>query len=118
MTDEYAKAYNAGYKYGLGMNCFGRNSRVPTCPYIFYPQATLTMVLKLYGTYISPWVRLVAAVLKEKEVPFEFIPVNMSKREHKSPEYLSKQPFGQVPYIVGHLLTKQFRSHQRILGLD
>ena len=60
------------------------------------------MVLKLYGTYRSTWLRLVAAVLKEKGVPFEFVPVDMSKGEHKSPEYLSKHPFGQVPYIVGH----------------
>jgi len=57
------------------------------------------MVLKLHGIYRSPWVRLVAAVLQEKQVPFELIPVDMANREHKSPEYLSKHPYGQVPYI-------------------
>ena len=62
------------------------------------------MVLKLYGTARSGWVRLVATVLLEKKVPFEFILVDFSKREHKSPEYLSKHPFGQVPYIVSCLL--------------
>ena len=60
----------------------------------------LTMVFKLYGTYRSPWVRLVAAVLKEKQVPFELVPVDLASGEHKSPEYLAKHPFGQVPYIV------------------
>ena len=58
------------------------------------------MVLKLYGIYFSPWVRLVAAVLKEKQVPFELVPVDLPNREHKSPEYLEKHPFGQIPYIV------------------
>ena len=51
------------------------------------------MVLKLYGAHFSPYVRLVAAVLLEKEVPFEFITVDVSKGEHKTPEYLSKHPY-------------------------
>ena len=58
------------------------------------------MVLKLYGIYRSPWVRLVAAVLVEKQVPFDLVPVDLANGEHKSPEYLAKHPFGQVPYIV------------------
>ena len=66
----------------------------------------IDMVLKLYGfpqpTSIS--VRIVAFVLREKEVPFEFIPIDYSKKEHKSPAYLEKQPFGQVPYIVCDVL--------------
>ena len=62
------------------------------------------MVLKLYGPE-SPFVRLVAVVLLEKQVPFEVISVDLAKGEHKTPEYLSKHPFGQVPYIVCDLLT-------------
>ena len=62
--------------------------------------ATLTMVLKLYGTFWSPFVRLVATILLEKQVPFELIPVDLPNGEHKSPEYLEKHPFGQIPYIV------------------
>ena len=58
------------------------------------------MVLKLYGLPISGAVRIVAFVLHEKKVPFELVPVDFSKKEHKLPEYLEKQPFGQVPYIV------------------
>ena len=58
------------------------------------------MVLKLYGTPRSPYVRLVAAILLEKQVPFELVVLDMSKSEQKSLEYLSKQPFGQVPCIV------------------
>ena len=58
------------------------------------------MVFKLYGVYRSPWVRLVAAVLVEKQIPFELVSVDLANGEHKSPEYLAKHPFGQVPYIV------------------
>ena len=58
------------------------------------------MVLKLYGLYLSPFVRLVAAVLIEKEVPFELVEVDPTKRENRTPEFLSKNPFGQIPCIV------------------
>ena len=58
------------------------------------------MVLKLYGIYKSPLVRLVAAICLEKQVPFELVSVDLANGEHKSPEYLAKHPYGQVPYIV------------------
>ena len=58
------------------------------------------MVLKLYGIYRSPWVCLVAAVLQEKQVPFELVSVDLANGEHKTPEYLAKHPYGQIPYIV------------------
>ncbi|KAH9925143.1 glutathione transferase [Fomitopsis serialis] len=58
------------------------------------------MVLKLYGSPLSTCTRRVAAVLKEKNVPYELIAVDLASGAHKSPEYLAKQPFGQVPYIV------------------
>jgi len=41
----------------------------------------------------------VAAVLVEKQVPYELVPVDLANGEHKSPEYLAKHPFGQIPYI-------------------
>ena len=62
------------------------------------------MALKLYGTPKSPFFLLVAAVLLEKQVPFEVVLVDIPKGENKTPEYLSKHPFGQVPYIVCNLL--------------
>ncbi|EAU83301.1 glutathione S-transferase [Coprinopsis cinerea okayama7 len=57
------------------------------------------MVLKLYAAPLSTASLRVAQVLHEKEVPFEFHPVDLQKKEQKAPEYLEKQPFGQVPYI-------------------
>ncbi|OJA12276.1 hypothetical protein AZE42_08150 [Rhizopogon vesiculosus] len=57
------------------------------------------MVLKLYGYSTSTCTLRVAVVLKEKNVPFEFIAVDLTKGEHKAPEFTAHQPFGQVPYI-------------------
>ncbi|KAI0696165.1 glutathione S-transferase [Cytidiella melzeri] len=57
------------------------------------------MVLKLYGGAHSPPTLRVAHILKEKNVPFDFVLVNVAEKQHKTPEYLQKQPFGQVPYI-------------------
>ncbi|KAK1232624.1 hypothetical protein PQX77_004244 [Marasmius sp. AFHP31] len=57
------------------------------------------MVLKLYGMIISTNTTRVMTVLHEKEIPYEFIIVDLFKGEHKAPEYLERNPFGQVPYI-------------------
>jgi glutathione S-transferase len=57
------------------------------------------MVLKLVGSPISTCTKTVALTLHEKGVPFEFVPIDFAKGEHKAPEYLEKQPFGQVPYL-------------------
>jgi glutathione S-transferase len=60
---------------------------------------TARMVLKLYGVARSQPCLRVALVLREKNVPFEFITVDVQNAQHKTPEYLQKQPFGQIPYI-------------------
>ncbi|KAJ8468220.1 hypothetical protein ONZ45_g17324 [Pleurotus djamor] len=57
------------------------------------------MVLKLYGSSIAICTKRVANILHEKQVPFELVTVDIFKGEHKKPEYLEKQPFGQTPYI-------------------
>jgi glutathione S-transferase len=62
------------------------------------------MVLKLFGKSVAGVVRLVACILCEKKVPYEFVHIDFSKNEHKSAEHLEKQPFGQVPYIVRDVL--------------
>jgi glutathione S-transferase len=61
------------------------------------------MVLKLYGLDIATCGKRVAMVLHEKNIPFEFHQVDVFKNEHKTPEYKTKQPFGQVPYLVSFL---------------
>jgi glutathione S-transferase len=58
------------------------------------------MVLKLYGFNQSTCTKTAAFVLNEKNVPFEYINVDVEKGEHKSPSFTEKQPFGVVPYLV------------------
>ncbi|KAF9067230.1 glutathione S-transferase [Rhodocollybia butyracea] len=57
------------------------------------------MVLKFVGHSYSSAALRVAVVLHEKKIPFELILVDLAKKEQKTPEFLGKQPFGQVPYI-------------------
>lgn len=74
------------------------------------------MTLKLVGIPTSTCTRRVAVVAKEAGVPFEIVTVDYLKGEHKSPAFLAKQPFGQVPYLVRsrsvslRLLTAELRT--------
>ena len=58
------------------------------------------MVLTLYGGPLTTCSKRVALILHEKKVPFKFVEVDLRTGEHKSPAFLEKQPFGQVPVIV------------------
>ncbi|KAM0942315.1 putative glutathione transferase [Dioscorea sansibarensis] len=53
--------------------------------------------VKVYGPPMSTAVCRVLACLFEKEVDFQLLPVDMSKGQHRSPDFLKLQPFGQVP---------------------
>ena len=64
------------------------------------------MTIKLYGSPSpsSTYTRVVAMIAKERNIPYEFIPVDLQKGDNKKPAYLEHHPFGQVPYItVRHL---------------
>ncbi|KAJ2914182.1 hypothetical protein MD484_g6233, partial [Candolleomyces efflorescens] len=53
------------------------------------------MVLTLYGNPQSTCTKRVATVFQEKQVPFKFVAIDFAKGEHKAPEFVAKQPFGQ-----------------------
>ncbi|CAI9277634.1 unnamed protein product [Lactuca saligna] len=55
------------------------------------------MAIKLYGSLLSTATNRVRAVLAEKDIEYEFITIDMATGEHKKPEFLSRNPFGQVP---------------------
>ncbi|KAL3845364.1 hypothetical protein ACJIZ3_002767 [Penstemon smallii] len=61
--------------------------------------------VKVYGPPLSTAVARVLATLLEKNVQFQLLPVNMAKGEHKKPEYLKIQPFGQVPAFEDESIT-------------
>ncbi|KAI0701450.1 glutathione S-transferase C-terminal-like protein [Cerioporus squamosus] len=57
------------------------------------------MVLKLYGIQQSTCTKRVRIVLEELNVPYELVVVDYLNGEHKSPEFVAIQPFGQIPYL-------------------
>lgn len=61
--------------------------------------------VKVYGPTLSTAVSRVLACLLEKDVHFQLLPVNMAKGEHKKPDYLKIQPFGQVPAFQDENIT-------------
>jgi len=56
-------------------------------------------MIKLYHYPLSTNSRKVRIALIEKDLEFERILVDLSKREQKNPEYLKIHPFGQVPAL-------------------
>lgn len=57
----------------------------------------MATAVKVYGPALSTAVSRVLACLNEKEIQFQLISLNMSKAEHKKPDFLKIHPFGQVP---------------------
>src|SRR4051794_6568413 len=61
--------------------------------------------IKLYGSAISGHVHRVRLFLTMLGLPFENIELDMRKGEHRAPEFLARNPFGQVPVIDDGELT-------------
>ncbi|OMO59821.1 hypothetical protein CCACVL1_24597 [Corchorus capsularis] len=57
------------------------------------------MAVKVYGSVKSACTQRVLACLLEKDVEFEIVHVELDAGHHKKPEFLLRQPFGQVPAI-------------------
>ena len=57
-------------------------------------------MITLYGHEISGNSYKVRLLLSLLNLEYEWIRVDLMKGEHKSPEYLAKNPFGQVPFLV------------------
>jgi len=73
------------------------------------------MGLKLYSFPGSACGQRVAVVLNEKGIPFEFKLVDFAAGDIKTPEFLEKQPFGQVPYIVSYLPRFMQKARHSVL---
>lgn len=56
-------------------------------------------MIKIYGSPRSSAGRCYL-MLEELGLPYENVPLDMSKREHKSPEFLKLNPNGKVPCLV------------------
>lgn len=57
-------------------------------------------MIKLYGHEMSGNSYKVRLFLELLNLEYEWVKVDLMKGEHKSPEYLTLNPFGQVPLLV------------------
>ncbi|KAG8373537.1 hypothetical protein BUALT_Bualt11G0034900 [Buddleja alternifolia] len=57
------------------------------------------MVVKVYGQVNAACPQRVLTCLIELGIQFELIPINLQSGEQKKPDFLLRQPFGQVPAI-------------------
>lgn len=57
-------------------------------------------MIKLYGHAISGNSYKVRLLLELLNLDYEWVTVDLLKAEHKSPEYLALNPFGQVPLLM------------------
>ena len=65
----------------------------------------MASVFRLHGIQKSTCTRRVAIIAKERNIPYELVPINFAVAEHKQPAHLEHQPFGQVPYITVRLFS-------------
>jgi glutathione S-transferase len=57
--------------------------------------------MKLYSIFQhAGYAKIATLTLAEKQVLYEFVHVDGAGGEHKSEEFLKKQPFGNVPVLV------------------
>jgi glutathione S-transferase len=57
-------------------------------------------MIKLYDFKSSPNCQRVKVVLAEKNLPYEIVPVDLTKKEQKAPEYLKMNHYGKVPVLA------------------
>ncbi|CAG9316208.1 unnamed protein product [Blepharisma stoltei] len=56
--------------------------------------------IRIHGLNLSPPCRIVMIFCKLHNIPYELVVVDLTKGEHKSPEFLAINPYGQVPAIT------------------
>jgi len=64
------------------------------------------MTLKLYRHAMSGHAHRAELALSLLDLPHELVDVNLAAREHKTPEFLARHPFGQLPLLEddGHFV--------------
>jgi glutathione S-transferase len=61
--------------------------------------------IRLYRSALSGHCHRVELLLSLLGLPHELIDVNLAAREHKTPEFLALNPFGQIPVLQDGTLT-------------
>lgn len=61
--------------------------------------------VKVYGWAVSPFVARALLCLEEAGVDYELVPMSRAAGDHRQPEHLARNPFGQVPVLEDGDLT-------------
>uniref|UniRef100_A0A0E0FLE7 glutathione transferase n=1 Tax=Oryza nivara TaxID=4536 RepID=A0A0E0FLE7_ORYNI len=67
-------------------------------------------LLHVYGWLVSPWMAKVLVCLEEAGVEYEVVPLSLTNGDHRRPEHLARNPFGQIPVLEDGDLTL-YQSH-------
>ena len=59
----------------------------------------MTSKMKFYDFPNAPNPRRVRVVAAEKAIELDCVTVDMTKREHKTPEFMQKNPSGKIPVL-------------------
>jgi glutathione S-transferase len=70
--------------------------------------------MKLYGWAVSPWMARVLVCLEEAGAEYELVPMSRSGGDHRQPQHLARNPFGEIPVLEdGDLTLYQSRAIAR-----
>ncbi|KAF6982788.1 hypothetical protein CFC21_001130 [Triticum aestivum] len=61
--------------------------------------------VKVYGWAVSPFVARPLLCLEEAGVDYELVPMSRAAGDHRQPDFLARNPFGQVPVLEDGDLT-------------
>ncbi|CAM0147555.1 unnamed protein product [Urochloa decumbens] len=67
--------------------------------------AASTKAVKVYGWAASPFVARVLVCLEEAGVDYELVAMSRDAGDHRRPDHLARNPFGQVPVLEDGDLT-------------
>ncbi|OEL31525.1 Glutathione S-transferase 4 [Dichanthelium oligosanthes] len=72
--------------------------------------------MKVYGWVVSPWMARVLVCLEEAGAEYEVVPMSKSGGDHRRPEHLARNPFGEIPVLEdGDLTLYQSRAIARYI---
>ncbi|XP_062208431.1 glutathione S-transferase 4-like [Phragmites australis] len=72
--------------------------------------------MKVYGWIVSPWMARVLVCLEEVGAEYEVVAMSRSGGDHRRPEHLARNPFGEIPVLEdGDLTLYQSRAIARYI---